>query len=148
MNSRILCLTTIIFTLACGALMAADTPPRRVIVDDIWHSMTTMRDMYSLSIAIRAWQMDHGALPQVKSTAELGPMLAPAYMRTFESNDAWGTPIRYVVSPDGKTFMLVSAGSDKTFDEASWSTEGVSLNSKDDAVYGGHFVRKWAIDIP
>jgi hypothetical protein len=49
---------------------------------------------------------------------------------------------------DGQDYHLVSAGSDRMFNEESWNQSGVSTDSRNDAVYAHHFVRKWAIDIP
>lgn len=37
------------------------------------------------------------------------------------SVDAWGTPLRIAVNPDGK-YRIVSAGADKVFNEASWGS--------------------------
>ncbi len=63
--------------------------------------------------------------------------------------DAWGTPFAYRRSEDGASYTLVSAGSDCTFDEASWSVGALEMDDDaEDIVITGPkaraiFVRTW-----
>ena len=128
-----------------GALRAES---KTAVVDDMYHAVTTLRDVNSLGISIEAYWRDHKEYPRVETAAELVKLLAPSYAAHLESQDAWGTDIKYVPSSDYQDYRLVSAGSDHRFDEASWRSPGVFTDSKQDAVFSGHFLRKWAIDFP
>lgn len=76
----------------------------------------TMSDMRTLATAIEAFAVDEEALPQVTSLDELEALLAPTYVRTMPRTDVWGEPYSYVVSEDGMSYRIVSAGSDRVFD--------------------------------
>lgn len=121
---------------------------KAAVVDDMYHAVTTLRDVNSLGIAIEAYRLDHKEYPRVATAAELVKLLAPIYAAHLESQDAWGTEVKYMPAPDHQDYRLVSAGSDRRFDETSWSSPGVFTDSKQDAVFSGHFARKWAIDFP
>ena len=110
--------------------------------------MTTVRDMRSLGLALAAYAMDHGTMPQVATVEELRSLLSPVYIRALVLEDAWGTPLRYTPKEGGSGYRLVSAGSDRRFDPDSWTKPGVFTDSREDAVHEGTFVRKWAIDVP
>jgi hypothetical protein len=57
-----------------------------------------------------------------------------------------GTPFRYVPPKDGASYLLVSAGSDRAFQEASWTTLGITSSSAEDAVASGaNEGREWTI---
>jgi hypothetical protein len=120
----------------------------RVVVDDLYHAVTTLRDVNSLGIAVEAYWQDHREYPRVTTAAELVKLLAPTYAAHLESQDAWGTDIKYLPSPDHQDYRLVSAGSDRRFEEATWSVAGVFTDSKQDALFSDHFLRKWSIDFP
>jgi hypothetical protein len=62
--------------------------------------------------------------------------------------DEWGTPLRYVASPDGQHYWLVSAGSDRVFEEKSWASPAFLSDSRNDAVLtsgGWDSDREWVI---
>ena len=127
-------------------LGAAHSQP--VLVDDVYHAITTVRDMHSLGVSLEAYYADHKRYPAADASSELKPILQGRYTTILATEDAWGTPIKYLVSADGLSYRLVSAGSDRTFNESTWKQTGISTDSRDDAVYAHHFTRKWAIDIP
>lgn len=127
-------------TLETGAAQ----PRKPVIVDDVYHAITTVRDMYSVGVALEAYHQDNGRYP----AADLRTALEPVYVRRLELSDAWGTELKYLVDPQGRDYRLVSAGSDRKFDESTWEHPALLTSSAEDAVFAGHFVRKWAIDIP
>ncbi|HYI13370.1 MAG TPA: energy transducer TonB [Thermoanaerobaculia bacterium] len=56
------------------------------------------------------------------------------------SLDAWGTPLRITVAPDGK-YRIVSAGSDKVFDESSWSRAAKADLAEDIVYENGKLIR-------
>jgi TonB family protein len=62
----------------------------------------------------KATAMSMGLVAQYIETNKAAP--APEL-----SLDAWGTPLRITVAPDGR-YRIVSAGSDKVFNEASWGS--------------------------
>jgi hypothetical protein len=72
--------------------------------------------------------------------------------RIAETPDAWGTPLKYVPSDDRKSYLLVSAGADGVFDEASWSSESSeSADPASDCVIRGErddlkFIRRWTVE--
>jgi type II secretory pathway pseudopilin PulG len=102
--------------------------------------------MRSVQTAIEAYAIDHGRYPAAHSMAEMKDLVQPTYIKTTPLADAWGTEFRYVPTPDGKSYQLVSAGSDKTFDESSWTTPGLLETSKEDAVVSsGAVEREWVI---
>ncbi len=131
-----------------GTVVAATLDLQSRIVDDVYHAITTVRDMYSLGVSLEAFRLDNKRYPNVKSSVELKAALQGRYAAVLATDDAWGTPIKYVPTADGQSYRLVSAGSDRSFNEASWDQAGILTDSKEDAVYSQHFIRKWAIDIP
>jgi protein TonB len=56
------------------------------------------------------------------------------------ANDAWGTPLRVTISEDG-TYRIVSAGADRTFDEASWATPATADFNEDLIFENGRLTR-------
>jgi hypothetical protein len=146
MRAPISCSIAAVLGLTCASL-ASDASPTSP-VDDQYHAVTAMRDMNSLGIAIEAYARDHGAYPVVASVENLRALLEPRYAARLETRDAWGTAFRYSADAKGASYLLVSAGSDRAFDESSWNDPVVSTDSKTDAVFSRHFVRKWSIVFP
>lgn len=75
-------------------------------------AMTRVPLMQAITGA-KATAMSMGLVAQYVATNKAAPAQELAL-------DAWGTPLRITVSADGK-YRIVSAGADKTFDEASWN---------------------------
>jgi hypothetical protein len=137
--------------LAIGSIVAFPGPSQAggpSVVDDMYHAVTTMRDVNSFGVALEAYWKDHKAYPSASSAAECLKFLVPNYAAHLESRDAWGSDIQYLPTPDRQDYRLVSAGSDRKFDESSWGMQGTFTDSKQDAVFSGHFLRKWAINFP
>ena len=106
----------------------------------------TLMNMRSIRIAIEAYAIDHKAYPTTASLPELEKLVSPNYIRTISTKDAWGTELRYLPTPDGKAYRIVSAGADRTFDEASWGTPGLLTTPQEDAVLGSDGNdREWII---
>lgn len=108
---------------------------------------STLRDLEVLGIFLEGYRMKYGRYPAARTMAELEPMLFPEIASRVPKKDNWGTELRYVVSPDGKSYRLISAGADATFEEASWTTKGWLASADDDAVLeNGELVRKWTTE--
>ena len=100
--------------------------------------------MEVLALVLRAYHLKYGHYPAAKSFAELVPMLSPELVSTVTSEDRWGTELRYVVSKDGRSYRLVSAGADAIFDESSWTKRGKLATADEDAVLeDGELIREW-----
>jgi hypothetical protein len=105
-------------------------------------------DMRAIQTSLEAWAVDHGAYPKVATMAELRDLAQPLYIARMPLTDAWGTEFRYVVSADGQSYRLVSAGSDRAFDESSWEKPGFLSDSREDTVLssgGAAASREWVI---
>jgi len=93
-----------------------------------------------------AFAIDHGdSFPMVGEFGALAPLLTPLYGRELPPADAWGTPFRYVVGKDGKTFRVVSAGADKVFKPETWPLTGSYTDPAEDIVMDdtGTILRQW-----
>jgi hypothetical protein len=103
----------------------------------------TSFSMRELSLLLEAYKTDHGRYPAARDNAHLIELLRP--YRALESlDDAWGTELNVVISADGATNEIVSAGSDRTFDRKSWASGGTLTDTGADAVLrNGEFVRLW-----
>ena len=121
---------------------------RRKQADQLYQCVRTLLDMRALQTAIEAYGVDHPTYPIAKTMDELRSLVQPEYIATVPMKDAWGTPFRYVASPDGKSYKLVSAGSDRVFSEGSWATPAFLSDSEADAVLtsdGWGTYREWVI---
>ena len=128
-------------------VVAGDKPPvERKIVDQWWLAVNTMADARSLQITAEAYYIDNKRVPQATSVEELQKLVEPMYIRTTPLKDKWGTPFLYRVAADRQSYVIVSAGSDRQFDESTWDKAGYSTSSADDLVYkSGNFTREWII---
>jgi hypothetical protein len=103
-----------------------------------------MSDLRSLATAVEAYAVDHKSYPAAATLAELLPLIQPIYIRKAPNVDAWGHAYVYVPSPDGKSYRLVSPGSDGTTDPKSWETPGPLESFDQDAVVAtGSLIRAW-----
>lgn len=134
----------------CVAVCQAGSPRdyRRKQADQWYQCVQTLLDMRALQTAIEAYGIDHPTYPIAKSMEELRALVQPTYISKTPMKDAWGTPFRYVVSQDGKSYKLVSAGSDRAFAEESWKLPSFLSDSEADAVLtseGWGSYREWVI---
>lgn len=108
----------------------------------------TMGAMRTIGLAISAYVTDHGDVPDANSVEALRPLLTPVYLKTLPATDGWQTPLHYVRT-GANSCRIVSAGSDKRFEERSWGTPEQSPDFTADAVFevssqaGGTFTRSW-----
>lgn len=108
---------------------------------------STLRDLEVLGLALKAYKMKYGRYPAARSVAELEAMLIPEFVSNVTTKDKWGTELRYVVSKDGRSYRLISAGADTMFDEASWTKKGRLASADEDAVLdSGELVREWTTE--
>src|SRR5262245_23110438 len=98
---------------------AAKAAPR--IVDQWYLAVHTIADARSLQTCVEAYYLDHRQFPPAATVDELRKLIEPVYIRTTPTKDAWGTPFLYRVSADGQSYVLASAGSDRKFDESTWT---------------------------
>ncbi len=104
----------------------------------------TMSDMKSMATAIEAYATDRHAYPDAANVQALVSLIQPTYMRKAHGTDAWGRDFVYVRGGDGKSYRLVSAGSDGKTDPGSWGATGPLSSFDDDAVLDtGAMTRPW-----
>jgi type II secretory pathway pseudopilin PulG len=108
------------------------------------HTSGTRRTMFALGAYLEAYKRKKGSYPPGRSMKDVQQALFPEFTSDVEKTDWWGTELRYIAAPDGKSYTLVSAGSDRTFDESSWDQRGPLASADDDAVLrDGVFIRMW-----
>jgi hypothetical protein len=149
MKHKLLCwLSAIFLALPLAALDGAPRDDRRKLVDHWAQCIETLEAMRAVQTAVEAYAVDHPAYPAAATMEELRALVQPTYIGATPMTDAWGTPLRYVVSADGKRYVLVSAGSDRRFDQATWATPVFLSESARDAVLtseGWASYREWVI---
>lgn len=99
----------------------------------------TLADMMVIRTAIEQYAAEHGALP-----AGLAALTPP-----LPRNDAWGRPFSVTIDRAARTYRIVSAGADGTFDETRWSEPGETLDYARDAVLrNGELTASWNTRAP
>ena len=128
--------------------LAGAVPEGRTMVDQSYLCGRTLLEMRSVAIALSSYLIDNPTLPtDLASIDQVRPLIEPMYIGKAVLEDAWGTSLRVWVGPDRKAFRVVSAGSDREFDETSWSQAGLLAASSDDAVISSSRAesREWVI---
>lgn len=116
---------------------------RQVRSEDYW-KLKTMADMTAIVQRVLQRHVRRGKVPE-RLPAQVGVETGNP-----EFHDAWGSPLRYQVSEDRTSFVLVSAGSGGSFDEASWSHPDASMTDESEdcvirgSATGAEFVRMWS----
>ncbi len=121
------------------------------VIDERYNrkALATLGAMRTLMVTVEAFAIDHGnRYPIAKSIDDLRANVEPTYIHRMPKADAWGTPFRYEVAADGKSYRLVSAGADKTFKPERWSLTGSVLDdlTEDAVASNGTIVRMWTTD--
>jgi hypothetical protein len=80
------------------------------------HVKRSMSDMRSVATAVESYAIDYDSYPPAKSMEELSPTISPLYIKVVPLKDGWGRDFRYQTSPDAKSYVIVSAGKDGTFE--------------------------------
>ena len=148
MKRRILVAGCSLLFVAAIARPGSPRDYRRHLADQWYQCVQTLLDMRALQTAIEAYGVDHPTYPMAKTMEELRALVQPTYIATTPIKDAWGTAFRYIVSPDGKSYKLVSAGSDRAFTDESWKIPAFLSDSEADAVLtsdGWGTYREWVI---
>jgi TonB family protein len=73
----------------------------------------TAVDIRMLGAAIAAYAAEYDTYPAARSAAELKVFISPLFNGDVPQYDAWGKPIVYIVSPNGRQFLLLSGGADR-----------------------------------
>jgi len=124
--------------------LATPAPQAPYSPTDAERARWTMSDMRSLGTALEAYAKDNHAYPTGTTIDALVAAVQPNYMRKAHATDAWGRAYVYVPGTDGKSYRLVSAGSDGKTDPASWESAGPLTTFEDDAVLdSGSMTRPW-----
>ncbi len=146
---RIPAIAALSLSLFCiGSSARAAEPSSRTVVDDVGRAFRTLMDMRAIQTVVEAYAIDYRKYPAASTLSELRPLVEPVYIHTLPLTDAWGTAYRYLPSQDGQSYRLISAGSDRVFDEESWKHPGLLTSSKEDGVLtsiGPAADREWII---
>lgn len=109
----------------------------------------TLARMKSIATAAEAYITDTNKAPEAASIEALASILSPTYIRDFPLRDGWDTPFRYVRTGTA-SFRVISAGSDRKFDDRSWDVKVRTKDLSTDAVFAstnpsqaGAFARVW-----
>jgi Type II secretion system (T2SS), protein G len=106
----------------------------------------TIQRIRQLDAAIEMFFYDHSAYPKARDIHELHQLLVPTYGSAIPTKDGWGTEFRY--EPTASGFRIVSAGSDRRFQQSAWSDPSDPHGSATDIVFdGGSFVRTWPAEV-
>jgi hypothetical protein len=133
-------LILVFLALSFAASMSAVEP---YLPTDAERARWTMSDLASWRICFEAYKMDYNHYP-AGTAEEIRAAIEPVYIYRLPVTDAWGHAYR--VQSDGKSYRVVSAGSDGTFDESFWNKPAADLPFDADAVAapdGQQLVRSW-----
>lgn len=119
---------------------------RDYVPTDAERARWTLSDMRSLELAFHAYHVDRGRYPEGAGIEQAVAAVLPSYVRSISIHDAWGTPFEYVVSADGASYTLASAGAGGEFDRATWKEEGEFEDfGEDSVVTDGEVTRRWQL---
>lgn len=117
--------------------------PEKERMPFFWKTVT-VQDMDHLASALTKYRAAKHRYPAAATMEELKAALFPDYIDEWRDTDAWQTQFRYVVTKDGSSYTLASAGSDKQFKPESWNADGEFESDAEDAVIrDGKSVRRW-----
>lgn len=74
-------------------------------------------DMRTMAAAVEAYAGENGSYPQAATALELRSIVDPRYVQGLRITDPWGTDYHFMVTPDGKHYRIVCAGSDAKFEK-------------------------------
>ncbi len=158
-------LIELLISVAIIGLLAATFIPNTLTAIHKSKQKSTMRDIYSISVAVSDYVTDNGRTPNQDGTydgsSEFYNAIAPFYIKTLPLNDKWGTGYRvwcgsaaaeYGISGAlSDDFLVASFGRDKTqesfvFDEESLGTglfQVISISDfdKDLIMWDGNWIR-------
>ncbi len=98
-------LATLFVLIACTAIAL----PNYLSARNRQRQKRSMSDLRHLAVALMEYEKDNSEYPQV-GIGSLEALLAPEYLGSATTIDAWGNPFEY--ASNGSTFELRSWGSD------------------------------------
>lgn len=108
----------------------------------------TAAAMYEAGAGIEKLWREKGAMPKLESGADLSRAVFGNEAWEEGLLDAWGTPFHIQADPAKSSYVIVAAGSDRTFDRTTWNARAETELSADDIVFrDGQFTRSsinWA----
>jgi hypothetical protein len=130
---------------AAGINEKINTLPEKERMPYFWR-WSTAAHMDQIAVALEKYAKAHKTYPSATTIDELKTALYPDYIDEMRVNDFWGTPFRYAPRDGGSSYILVSAGSERTFRSESWPAAGVFDSDAEDAVIvKGKHVREWKL---
>jgi hypothetical protein len=121
-------LTLIFMALVFAASVSAVEP---YLPSDAERARWTMSDLLTWQICLDAYKTDYNHFP-AGAVDQVRTVLEPVYITHLPLTDAWGHPYR--IESDGKSYRIVSAGSDGRFDETTWNEPAKHLPYDADAI--------------
>jgi hypothetical protein len=104
---------------------------------ELTRGLLNLATMRQLGAAMDYHRVVHGSYATGTNEAETAALLA---VNVAQLRDPWGTPYRIEIT--GNTYRIAGAGSDKVFQESTWSTRAETTSLGADCVLaGGAFVR-------
>ena len=107
----------------------------------------SLYSVYDTAGIIERYRAEHRGIPKANGPAELSRAIFGDDGLTRYLVDPWGTPLHVESSPE-KGYLIVSAGSDRKFDRATWSERAATTTPEDDVVLrDGEMIRSpvaWA----
>ncbi len=114
---------------------------------DVAGVFTSLYLVYDSALLTERYRTEHGAIPLANGPAELSRAIFGDDGAAKNLIDPWGTPL-HIESTPGKGYLIVAAGSDRTFDHATWSERAATTTPADDIVFrDGELIRSpvdWA----
>jgi type II secretory pathway pseudopilin PulG len=112
---------------AAAGIVAAVAIPNLLTAMQKGKQKATMGDMKVAAEAIESYMTDNYYVPQVKTFAELSPLLAPFYIKVLPLKDAWGNDFHYYHGTGNKkdNYAIGSGGRDGVFN--GWDQSGFYL---------------------
>lgn len=105
--------------------------------DSLAQGLLNLATMQQLATAMEYQRLTHGTYRIGAADKETAGILA---VDVSQLRDPWGTPYR--IELDKNSYRIIGAGSDRTFEESSWSTKAATTTlAADCVVAGGTFVR-------
>lgn len=108
--------------IAIVGILAAIAIPNLLTAQERARQKRTLADMRSIGTAIEGYATDNDRYPRANGVAELGPLLAPAYIREVPTKDGWGRDLRYQCWPEQDpctNYALGSPGRDGAWEHES-----------------------------
>lgn len=114
-------LTVVMLVLYIPGVLAAIAIPNLLTAMQTSKVKRSVADLRSIATSLEAYAVDHNQYPNVKSFAELAPLLEPKYAKPLPRVDGWGNSFVYEPArcePACSAYYLASGGKDGKLDRA------------------------------